>query len=590
MARLSTPEGVGVFYNGYTFPVEVEPLRVEVTPNYDSAGRVVVSTTHSYVFKAKILATSASGQSTTSNFLEEVRFLLTQPGGMLTITGMGFGDLTVNDTDGGGVRDVAWGPKPRLLSCVQLGRDMAWEITWKVEVCILDQCASGRYRDSIMEFCYRLAVSVDRSGYTQRTYSGHLRIPQSKTTAGSRTLTDNADRYLESAIPKIPQGFRRDTTQREISEDKCSLSFTVTDSELRGFAPPPDVVLSEVRQTLANAGPSKFLQWTTTLRGRYELAKGVPKARAWGLFFKLLEERMRHTKKLAQSPKSVIPLTLHISGGDLHGAEAGDFTFTYSYVMDRKELRRAVEAAGIWLPPPEGNDPAAWARALQAHGASTPRGYAYLQFLNTDDLLVDLCDSSPPRPAPMRQAGNKLVRKEFDADTDERDDTNPFNMARPAPSKSWIDFRHRIIISEIDNTAVHQPLPAQAVQYTPPAGSIDRQDGFRTGYNRGVAPIIQRRGSPLMFATIVGQGARVGYPITPPVLSSVGGVPAYPLNDGRDTYRTEVISNIGQPVIGALWSRRYVLGGIPQVGILPPDHIFFGNTQDDRLEGFTVQG
>lgn len=622
MPGVSMPNGVELYYNGYVFGVETEMVRVESRPNYDRAGRTVVSVTHSFTFKTTVVDTGFLGVST-SSAIADIRKRLSQPAGWFKMTGFGFGDLSVNNPDFSGVRDLKWGPKPSILSWDQVGADQAWKLTWRVEVTILDQCDNGVYRDKVMEFNYKVGYSTDRSGYSTRTYSGTLAIPNTRLRVGDRSVLDQADRWYGQVLPPVPTGFRRETRSHEIAEDKSSITFNVVDAEVRGYSPPPDVVFSRVQHSIRN-DPMNFVKWVGTVTASYEMARGVPKSRSWALFWDLARERMNNAWKFTQGKNGgngiVYPLTFSAQGGDLHSGEAGSYSLTFLLTLPMDANRAKTDpagamkaattllggAAGLWLVPP-GSSYKDWAASMHKGDVWHPRGYAKLEFSHLDDKLVDLCVGAGKVLAVEGDGDARLddpAKKKISIlpDGDERGERapyNPFNVATPRPADSWLGFEQRLIVHQRDSRAVLVPLPSQAVRQSSAGGNIDAATGYVSGYAPDTpALVVQTRSSPVFIATLMGRAIRFGYEVTPPEVTRIGGVKAVPMNDGAaPVVNQRLIGNLGLPIVHATWTRRYVLERPPQVGLAAPTDPLFGGAVrapgsggGDTLEGFVVQG
>src|SRR5262249_37622958 len=129
----------------------------------------------------------------------------------------------------------------------------------------------------IMEWNYRLSFDVDTSGYTKRTYSGHLRIPQTRKSVDDHTLSDQADAYRELINPPLLVGFRRTPGTFVLSEDKCRLDFPIVDQEIGPTYPPPGVVEVSMSHEVATDRVYKGM-WTATLSATYEVARNVDRA------------------------------------------------------------------------------------------------------------------------------------------------------------------------------------------------------------------------------------------------------------------------------------------------------------------------
>lgn len=590
MPGVSLPAGCEIYYNGYSFGVMTAVTGVRVKPNLDSAGRTVVSVTHTYTIESTLtIDPPAPGGSTTSDtHLETVRRQLSHDGGEFRFRGHGFSDLHVNQPGGGGVRDLSWGPHVRDLAFVHMGGDQAWKIHFTIETTILE-CQGAQFRNAPLEFCYHLGWVVDKLGFTTRTYAGHVYIPEGRLTAADRRLHDTADKYLEQVLPGVSPGFRREVRQRDLDDSKCKLNFTVTDTELQGYCPPKDCVISSLAHSSSTQGAG-FMKWVDTCRGRYTMARSVSRARAWSVFWTAVLDRMMESLKWS---KSVVPLSLNLEGGDLYGPDSGSFTVVYSRILKEGQRGNAIQACQIWRAPPQGDNFITWGASMQAAGVFEPRGYAKLKFSTRDDRLVDLCGAAKTLPLPDPAAKPpKIIRVAPDEDErGERDPVNPLNMKTPAPADSWLAWEQELIVREVDNVVALYPLPTEPVGYSSPGGAFNSTEGWKSGYapSQATRPIIQTRGGPQLVGILRGRAMRLSYPISPPAVTEIGGVPVVPANDGSDVFRTRTVGNLGVPVVAAVWARKYILADVPRAGLAAPEDPFDGEVRDDQLTGWVAQ-
>ena len=152
----SLPSLGRAYYNGYEFDSSTVTTGVEIRPMQDAAGRTVTHCVYAITLQSKL-----SG-SATSAVVKDATARLTKQGGVFIYTGRGVGDLSINT---GKVRDVMWGPVPRILSVKPLG-GQAVTLTWQVEVAI-PTCGDAKYAFAPMEFCFKVTYDIDRAGYTR---------------------------------------------------------------------------------------------------------------------------------------------------------------------------------------------------------------------------------------------------------------------------------------------------------------------------------------------------------------------------------------------------------------------------------------
>jgi hypothetical protein len=134
-------------------------------------------------------------------------------------------------------------------------------------------------------------------------------------------------------------------------------------------------------------------------------------------------------------------------------------------------------------------------------------------------------------------------------------------------------FDNRVRVQERHARVVLKPLPKKKGD-VPPA-------------------LIQERAAPSYEAIMEGYAIRIKFPIVPPKLTSVGGTPAFLLNQPGQGFRTWVGANFAAPAWFAQWSMRYVLGIAPPGPIQGPDNPLMGqkvNAGNDKVAPSGVFG
>jgi hypothetical protein len=216
----------------------------------------------------------------------------------------------------------------------------------------------------------------------------------------------------------------------------------------------------------------------------------------------------------------------------------------------------------------------------------TPRGTANLVFNQNEDAIVDLCIGRQPVPPterslmPVPPPGLRV---------------SPFNVDRPDPEDSFLDYQLVLDVQPIDNTIALQPLPTEPVSYAPPTPDVTDQTGYQQPYSNGPCAIVQYRGSPLVYVTLWGRAVRAGYQIAPPQLVSLGGQTPTPSNDSTCGFRSWVAANLGIPIVCAEWLFRYLLPCLPNGAFTAPNNPIYGGptvalSAIDYGLGFITQG
>jgi hypothetical protein len=542
-----------IFYgsggDGYTFSVHAKTVGVNVKPVWDAAKRTIVMNVYTFTIKDYVFdATSTSAD------IEQVRTQLTKPAGTFTYQNTGFGGTFTFNT---AKKDLAWGPKPSFINFTYHGNERAWEFTWQVEVATMD-CADA-LADGILEFNYKVAFDVDQSGYTKRTYTGHLIIPQTRASQNDRALKDTADDDVAKVIPALVHCFRRTTKNRVLSEDKCRVDFTIVDEEMPCNIPPPLCVTAQASHETSTNQPG-LQKWTGTINGTYEMKKGVSPRLAIGYFSRLVEDRMTDIRKAG----IVIPMGFAAREPEIYGKSIAGFSFTYSIATN---LANILALGGMWRPAPDSN----WAKwSASMGGVLHYRGLADLRLRAGEDAIVDLCGAQGIRvpgggtecSCEDKQAAAAVVRLL----------KIPFVGPQLTPKNSWVDYKLLLKIEKRDEIVVLKKLPARKPPPKNEAAPSPNQPAFILQHPDGpnmsgeAAPgnvIIQERVEPTFYATLIGCATRAGYSIAEPVLRSIGGALATRVSSPGNGWWTGIVGGIGIPLVGAFWQQMYVLKGAP---------------------------
>lgn len=617
---MSDLPGPLLFYNSVFFRVE-NVVEFNSTPVPDAANRAVIATRIDLTVKAYVCASNANligGLPSTADDTEawgaEVRKLLQQPGGTLTFQGLGIGDIVINDpsppTGSKSVKDLRYGPWPKLLSLRPLGGQFAFAIVWRVEAIVNDVCPNNPGK-GVMEFNYRLSWDVDKSGYQRRVYSGHLAIAGTRKSVNDTSLSDQADAYREKVFPALLPGFRRIPGRFDISHDKLRLEFSCVDEQLPPNQLPEGVVEASASHRV-ELGLAHSLRWINTISAEYELAYDRPRSEAWGHFVKLFESRMAETNKVL-GPKKIIPIHLSLSEPEIYGRKSAAFSLSYSFVVGLGELLRAVSATGLWQPTPE-NDWSKWSASMVKSKVMVARGNAGLGFDLQADAIVSICKgggsgklttangagntltTKPPAPKSNIPAVIDQLTSLFKTLGGSKIRVNSAGDEIPDEEDSWVDYQLWIHVEPHDSTVGLVPLPTQPVPYRPQKTRANDTTGYTLPYGGTPDLITQYRAGPALYVTLSGTAVRAGHPITPPQLVSLGGVTPLPANREGNGYRTGLIRNTcGVPLNAAAWSFRYLIPRLPTAPFVAPPNPLSGEADEspssnDGLSGFLTSG
>jgi hypothetical protein len=385
---------------------------------------------------------------------------------------------------------------------------------------------------------------------------------------------DSADRdvYVYQVIPGIPDGYRRESTDRQLSDDACRLDFTVVDTMLPPNAPPEGVVLVDASHDYENIGALNLVQWHGTISATYEMARNRARSDAWFHFVALVRNRMTWVR--AQQGTIIVPVRFRVSEPQIYGRQSAAFSFSYRWTLpsnaqDPNSVTQAIanmiSYSGLWQPATGGV--ALFSDSMIQSNVWDPKGVSGLSTGNTTSVIVDLCQTQsqllgPGQERTIAAPGLPLVPLQ------------DLGIDPPSPEDSYLEYRLEIVWETADETVILKPLPADDPPYAPSdGGGLPATGGYRVPYGPAPTPaVVQYRSMPDVVVRLRGSALRWGYSIPAPTLDSVGGVKAYPQNrQGQSFYRTSEVGGLAPPLVAAEWDLRFVLPDVPQGGSGPPD-------------------
>jgi hypothetical protein len=555
-------EPLKVQYGGFEFPVETQTTGIHGRMIYDRAGRTVTSV----VYRIN-LSTYIQSEDGTDAQVEAARKELERPA-LPFIYQAGAGGLNVNTKPG--KTDCVWGPKPQVIALRPKGAPNCWQLDWEVEVCVAILAVGPDTDGKIMEFNFTVAYNVDYAGYNTRTYSGFLRVAQTRPTPDNRELHVTADAFLEKIVPKPLEDFRRTVHQRQLDEAKCTLNFTIVDDEFRGAIPPYTAFAVKCRLShRVSTMPLAMIAWGGTIEAEYELIKGVLPAKDGGNpalahFMKVYHDRTKAGDKDA-GVLVAIPTDFSMTEPDAYGPPMAQFSITYRYC---RELAGLMKIPGLWRPMPDGEakDWAMWqekvGNVIAGGGFNQPgsgRGLQRMIFKSADDSIWDLGvpdGKDPTTPGnekvPPNAGGKKAVGL----------------AVSPPANKSWLEFYNGLRLEQRDETVEQKTLTRQLREAGVPVLSIlDIPGGVGYVFNAYAGRIItQIRAPSSVHVVMQGWAMRAGHSITQPRLLTAMGVPVVPANLRQHGFKCATVGNFGVPVNKAVWSLRYKLTASPANG------------------------
>jgi hypothetical protein len=544
-----------VSYNGYQFD-GASQVTIRCEPVYDDAQRTVVY--HRYRINVKSVVANAAG---TGLDLALIRALLTKAGQALIVHNKGFYDLYANASSPDGyINDVAFGPKPRIVSWTPIGAAYACEVEWECEACIA-YCGLPKYYDGILAFNYDLSYSLDHRGLTVRTIAGYYEIAMTRLLYA---VPNTADAYRSVVSPAIPSRFQRTSQSYKLSLDKRRMDFSIVDTELPSNNPYPNgVVKIDARHRVGwsrRGGQAATLRNTITVD--IEMAPDQPMLNAYAAFAEIVKKRI-DIAKAAYSNGVII---------DELSAEENLFDRTCSFSVGYRilsSLQQLLADTGLWTPLGL-TTWGAWAYSLE--NITDQRGYANLRHLAANDAIVDPCGSV--FTIPWDAAATEKAQEAPKPKTLLKNET-------PAPSNSWLDFKSQVYVYRdraVVRQAILQPPETEDSTYDP----YDTGGTFYTAAGGGGQnDIIQRSGQSRYTAILTGRARRAGHKVPRPSLTTIGSA----TTKERDNHFVQDIDGnwLGVPVYRAEWYIVYDLDKAPDA-VLPQADVQEGVQSDGATD------
>jgi hypothetical protein len=283
----------------------------------DEADRTTMYVRWLLVVEGHVTLTSDAEDTnlTTDDAMTALRQRLSVQGGFLTYSGRGFGPFQINHPGGGGLRDVCWGPKPKLLNFVPLGAGRGAFVTWQVEVCLpeLPQTygqltSQGRpSTDFVLQWSYGYTLSYNDDGYSATTFRGTLEIPLTRRTVDDGTVIQTVDQFRQGWLDLQVDLAKFRVVRRSFDEspDKRLCRWEYVAEEMPFMGAPP--YCTDARGTMSIRRGNKghlmaALQWVVSLKATYTVRNDQPRrATAWA-FYALWYYRMRQSANGSLAP------------------------------------------------------------------------------------------------------------------------------------------------------------------------------------------------------------------------------------------------------------------------------------------------
>lgn len=524
-----------VTYNGYTFN-EYSHATVSASMVEDEAGRTILY--HRYTLRVTSTIYAEDSETNAGEHFLRVRRKLTKQGAKLTLEFEGFGPkLDVNDY---GVSDVAFGPKPRMLSWSPIGATNAVEIVWECEFCIPTCDGEGVRFTGLSALNYSISVRINKSGYTTRQVSGYLEIAMTRV---NRSIPDTADAYRNRIILFRPIDFERETTWN-LSADKRRADFSITDSQIESpNAYPPGVIDIKANHRVGWSR-RQLATLPNSISATITLAPTMPRSHAWEMFRAIVRTRIPAD---IGDRQTIFLDTLDVNE-ELYG-HIFSFSLTYRILFHPGHSALSSMFTSTNIGKSVSVDWASWSASVDALQSHT--GMANLVHIPAQDQIVDLCAPEFQGDVPLYYLAPNAGESEY----------YRFCNAQPPPDRSYLRFEPQLNAIE-ESPATSQikvgpddRLPMAFDKFDSQA-SLGQSTGESRRYVESITPGVEFEWS--------GYAERVGYPIPRPEKLTISGVEL--VRKGPSEFRQKFLgTHFCQPVYGAAWRTRYVAIERPEV-------------------------
>jgi hypothetical protein len=473
-----------------------------------------------------------------SQSMEDIKAKLSKPGQHLYIENCGFGNaLSIGGTSG--EPDLMGGPFPKLLKFEPMAastQSTAIIVNWQVEANIFIETEDENNVGDFLSFTYSTSYEIDESGWSTRTTKGKLTVR--KEFDGPNRINHNADRYRDEIRITKPEGFSRKQSY-ELSEDKATLSFSFTDSQIKTRQPYPPGIVSIRCTHRARRTRSQLSTTYNTISFQCEVAADQPTVQSWFTFQSIVGKRLQHTK--ANGGKYLIE--------DIE-VEEDIFGTSFSASVTYRTLSEVAEwlyVSGIfqalyltWAP---------WEQTM--HNLETERGIANLvsrareqdRLVNRENQeLPEIEDLHLPEINPLTPPGT------------------PFCNELPTPEASWLHFESSIFVDrEGTDQDFWLPVGPQMIE----DGKVNLNELTGVGRNPSrteTKPILSYNSGLATKLIFQGQALRVGYEIPQPKLE-LPGVKLSPVKQKMVPIFLGIF--YCQPVFGLKWELHYQASDLP---------------------------
>lgn len=537
--RVIGPEsGTSISYNGILFPPAVS-VQFHGEPVQDSAGRTNTST--KYTIRIEGIWTNEDSTTPTdfpTDFLTLSNKLM-KSRGSLVFSGYPLGVAT----NASPLTTLNYGPHPKSFDYRVLGGQtiyFVWVCEWEEPNCDTNIYPVG-------EFLWSVSFGIKENGMTTRSIRGHLKMRGYADSDGN--ISSIVESYRGNIVfPRLPNFHR--TQNWEVSEDKRTLTFQITDTEIESDNPYfPSMVHMRVREKLSSSMvKGGLVQWEMGISGEIEVAPGIPRFMAWLAFLAIVQSRLAAMSQYGPTTINGVPIPVSRINprfsftNDIYGRTVG-FDIGYTLICG---IDLILQASGIWRAVP-GTNWQQWATSMEV--LQNNRGYAQLSTQASDDVIVDYC-------TPLRASGGapatNIPSLQFQTET----------ALDPGCPVVWHQFKNELHYGRVTNAT-------ELIPYSPNGGDLETVlDTSEVNSQTGGQPsqggqaritYVQERGGSSTYLTMMGYGVRQSAKVPIPKIKSIGGqTPKLVEEDVTGSTLLGTTSN-GCPIFIAKWRRVYYL-------------------------------
>jgi hypothetical protein len=295
----------------------------------DNAYRTTKYVEHTLTATGEV--TLNDGELSVDDTFANLRQKLSVHGAPLIYEGNGFGTLNVNTP--GGIRDVAWGPVPKVIQFIPLGSGRSAYIEWQVTVHAAELPGvqlfghgqggqNSTLRPTVLgvggasftsnpiptsplvQYNWETSLRYDDAGYSGLSVTGTLEIPLSKNAVDDRSVQTTVDTFRQRYENIFVDLTKFKVTDRHfsVSRDKRTCEWSFQAEELPPCGLPAFCTRAGGTMSVRKLKP-KFLplsgtvQWLVTLRAHYTVRADQPRRVAAEAFRALWAFRMQQSRK-----------------------------------------------------------------------------------------------------------------------------------------------------------------------------------------------------------------------------------------------------------------------------------------------------